>query len=49
VASNPFVLEAWQQGAELTVHGWCYALQDGLINDLGARVSQVGQVAQLRR
>ena len=23
VATNPFVLEAWENGGELAVHGWC--------------------------
>jgi carbonic anhydrase len=38
VANNPFVIEAWEQGADLTVHGWCYSLKNGLVNDLGAKV-----------
>ena len=39
VAANPFVQQAWAEGAALSVHGWCYALEDGLVNDLGATVS----------
>ena len=39
VATNPFVLQAWEAGAALTVHGWCYSIQDGLVTDLGATVS----------
>jgi carbonic anhydrase len=38
VAQNPFVQEAWAAGQPLTVHGWCYSLETGLINDLGAKV-----------
>ena len=36
VAANPFVLDAWAAGAELSVHGWCYSLANGLVTDLGA-------------
>ncbi len=39
VATNPFVTEAWEGGAALTVHGWCYSLASGLIRDLGATVN----------
>jgi carbonic anhydrase len=49
VATNPFVLEAWEKGADLTVHGWCYSLANGLVTDLGARVSHSDDVADLRR
>jgi carbonic anhydrase len=45
VAANPFVVEAWEQGAQLTVHGWCYSLENGLVTDLGMRVSQLGDLA----
>jgi carbonic anhydrase len=44
VATNPFVVEAWENGAELTVHGWRYSLANGLVNDLGAAVSQPDHV-----
>jgi hypothetical protein len=29
------------------VHGWVYALADGLVNDLGVTVSNPGEVEQL--
>ncbi len=38
VSINPFVLDAWAAGADLTVHGWCYSLADGLVRDLGSTV-----------
>lgn len=34
VCQTNIVQEAWERGQELTVHGWVYALQDGLIRDL---------------
>ena len=42
VAANPFVREAWAEGQPLSIHGWCYSLATGLVNDLGARVSGPG-------
>ena len=40
VAANPFVLEAWESGQGLAIHGWCYSIQNGLITDLRADVSR---------
>lgn len=34
------VREAWDRGQNLTVHGWCYGLSDGRINDLGIDVAR---------
>ena len=34
VCQTNIVQEAWERGQELSVHGWVYALQDGLIRDL---------------
>jgi len=39
VAFNPFVLAAWEAGKSLTVHGWCYSIRDGLVQDLNVSVS----------
>ncbi len=31
--------DAWERGQELTVHGWIYGLQDGLLRDLNINVN----------
>lgn len=49
VATNPFVLEAWDKGADLTVHGWCYSLENGLVTDLDAHIRHIDDIAGLRR
>jgi carbonic anhydrase len=49
VADNPFVLDAWEKSAALTVHGWCYSLATGLINDLGTTVRNAAEADALRR
>jgi carbonic anhydrase len=41
VVTDPFVSEAWADGADLTVHGWCYSLESGLVEDLA--VAKNGQ------
>ena len=39
VSSDVFVQEAWARGQELSVHGWVYALGNGLVRDLNVTVS----------
>lgn len=38
VAQTTVVHEAWERGQTLTIHGWTYSLQDGLVRDLGITV-----------
>jgi carbonic anhydrase len=35
VARTTIVQDAWRRGQPLSLHGWIYRLQDGLITDLG--------------
>lgn len=49
VATNPFVLEAWEKGANLAIHGWCYSIANGLITDLGATVTRADERRRPRR
>ena len=35
VSQTTVVRDAWGRGQELAVHGWIYALHDGLLRDLG--------------
>jgi carbonic anhydrase len=35
VCRTTVVQAAWERGQELSVHGWLYALEDGLLRDLG--------------
>jgi carbonic anhydrase len=39
VCQTTVVLDAWQRGQNLTVHGWVYSVGDGLVRDLGIRAS----------
>ena len=38
VAADVFVQDAWLRGQSLTVHGWVYSLETGLVTDLGATI-----------
>ena len=39
VASDVFVQDAWVRGQEIHVHGWVYALANGLVKDLAVTAS----------
>lgn len=38
VAQTTIVRDAWARGQAVTIHGWIYALRDGLLRDLGVWV-----------
>ncbi|MGI8966415.1 MAG: carbonate dehydratase [Limisphaerales bacterium] len=39
VCQTTIVRDAWERSQELTVHGWIYGLQDGLLRDLKVTVA----------
>jgi carbonic anhydrase len=39
VCQTTIVQQAWAQGQDLTVHGWIYSLEDGLLRDLNVGIS----------
>jgi carbonic anhydrase len=39
VCQSSIARDAWERGQELTVHGWLYGLQNGLISDLNTSVT----------
>jgi len=49
VCQTTIVRDAWDRGQELTVHGWVYGLQDGLVRDLGTSVSEPASMAAAYR
>lgn len=40
VCGTSIVQNAWNNGAELSVHGWIYSLENGLLQDLASTVTQ---------
>jgi carbonic anhydrase len=47
VTSDVFIQEAWARGQTLRVHGWVYALGDGLVRDLGVTVGGIEERERL--
>jgi carbonic anhydrase len=43
VAATPLVEKAWARGQNLNLHGWIYAVHDGLLRDLGPHLSSVAE------
>ncbi|MEE2565089.1 carbonic anhydrase [Hyphobacterium marinum] len=46
VACNPIVHDAWRAGQTLAIHGWIYAIENGLIRDLGLTVRGLNDIAR---
>ena len=49
VCQTSIVLDAWDRGQDLTVHGWIYGLRDGLIRDLRTSAGSQAEVAEAYR
>jgi carbonic anhydrase len=45
VCQTTIVRDAWSRGRALAVHGWVYALRDGLLQDLGVCVANENELA----
>jgi len=44
VCETTIVQDAWARGQDLTVHGWTYRLETGLVNDLGMSISSTEEI-----
>ncbi|KAJ1504192.1 hypothetical protein HMI55_002123 [Coelomomyces lativittatus] len=44
VCATTIVQNAWHRSQELSVHGWCYRIEDGIIRDLDICVTNPDQV-----
>jgi carbonic anhydrase len=49
VCRTTIVQDAWRRGQSLAVHGWIYALSDGLLRDLGFAVAAPQEVEDVYR
>src|SRR5690349_10510682 len=45
VARTTIVQDAWRRGQALTLHGWAYRLQSGLLKDIGVCISGEKELA----
>ena len=49
VSHTNIVQNAWKRGQELTIHGWCYSIQDGIIRNLMERIDSIDDVDERYR
>ncbi|MCW5860512.1 MAG: carbonic anhydrase, partial [Caldilineales bacterium] len=49
VGQTTIVQDAWGRGQDLTIHGWIYSLQDGLLRDLGVSMASGQECKQRSR
>lgn len=49
VCSTTIARDAWERGQELSVHGWIYGLQDGLLHDLSVTVTSPDETQAVYR
>ena len=45
-AQTTVVQDAWERGQELSVHGWVYGLQDGILRNLDMTVCKPADIAE---
>lgn len=46
VCHSTVVLEAWERGQSLAVHGWIYSIGDGLLKDLHVTIAAPAEIAE---
>jgi carbonic anhydrase len=44
VCETTIVQDAWARGQDLTVHGWAYRLDTGIVKDLGMSCSSIEEM-----
>ncbi|MFI5303267.1 MAG: carbonate dehydratase [Nitrospiria bacterium] len=47
VGNSTIVQEAWQRGQMVTIHGWIYAISNGLLKDLDVCISNIPELIKL--
>ncbi len=49
VCHTTIAQKAWQDGQELTVHGWIYSIENGILKDLSVTVNGPSAIADINR
>ncbi len=49
VCHTSIVQNAWKAGQELTVHGWIYSIEDGILKDLDVCVTCLDEISEIHR
>jgi carbonic anhydrase len=47
VCRTTIVQDCWERGQQLTVHGWIYRVQDGLLRDLDVCITRPEEISQV--
>jgi carbonic anhydrase len=47
VSRTTVVQDAWKRGQPLTLHGWIYGIEDGLLRDLGMSAADAAEIGAL--
>jgi carbonic anhydrase len=47
VCHTSIARDAWERGQPLAVHGWVYGIQDGLMKDLEATVTDFAEAGEV--
>jgi carbonic anhydrase len=45
VCQTTIARDAWERGQELSIHGWVYGIEDGLLRDLNVTISDSARAA----
>lgn len=46
ISALPVVQKAWDNGRNLTIHGWIYSIENGLLKDLGHQTQKIEQLPE---
>jgi carbonic anhydrase len=46
VTETSIIRNAWQRQQRVSIHGWIYGIENGLLQDLSLCISQPGEVEQ---
>lgn len=49
ISALPVIQKAWNRGQKLTIHGWIYAIENGLLKDLGHQKSSIDDIPEALR
>jgi carbonic anhydrase len=49
VCHTSIVQNAWKASQDLTVHGWIYSIEDGLLKDLNVCITSPDEISQIHR
>lgn len=49
ICHTTMVQSAWKSGQELSVHGWIYSIEDGILKDLNICITNLDEISQTHR